>query len=48
MNVTVFEDPCPMDGHSVQELIDAMQNDIDDESDNEWSYEQGFARDLPR
>lgn len=35
MNVTVFEDPCPMDGHSVQELIDSMLNDNDYESDYE-------------
>ena len=35
MNVTVFEDPCPIYGQSVQDLIDSMQNDEDYESDNE-------------
>lgn len=35
MNVTVFEDPCPIEGHSVQDLIDSMLNDHDHESDNE-------------
>ena len=35
MNVTVFEDPCPIEGQGLQDLIDAMQNDEDYESDNE-------------
>ena len=34
MNVTVFEDPCPMDGQSVQELIDDILNEIIYESNN--------------
>ena len=35
MNVTVFEDPCPIYGQSVQDLIDSMQNDEDYESNCE-------------
>lgn len=35
MNVTVFEDPCPLDGQGLQDLIDEWQNDIDDESNCE-------------
>ena len=35
MGIIICEDPCPTQGQSMQDLIDAIQNDEDYESNHE-------------